>query len=158
MKNEFKDHRRDEVAPVAPPRDCPSGRAQASFKAISAAVGVAVKLALTQDAPPAISRKLYGNAGSSVRGCRCGAEMVGDIRCSRATAPRAGGSRARRGGEARSLPSLRCAFPACQSPPGICWERAGKQEACFGGRPEIFLAHARALLMPSGSGPLAVGG
>ena len=126
MTNVFKALLRDEVAPVAPPCDCPSGRAQSSFKAISAAVGVAVKLALTRDAPPAISCKLYGNAGSSARGCRCGAKMVRDVRCLRATAPRAGGSRARRGGEARSLPSLRCAFPACQSPPGLCWEPGWK--------------------------------
>ena len=61
MPNHCQDPRREEVATVASPCDHPSGRARASFKTISAAVDVAVKLALTQDAPPAVSRKLYGN-------------------------------------------------------------------------------------------------
>ena len=153
MTNVFKALLRDEVAPVAPPCDCPSGRAQSSFKAISAAVGVAVKLALTQDAPPAISRKLHGNARSGARWCRCGAEMVGDVRCSRAASDRRFSCALRRRGAL--LPALRISRFSILPQVSLLGAGQESRRLAF----EVGLRfYLRAPAPCACSGPLAVGG
>lgn len=65
---------RDAAAQEAAPGGRPAAaRPPASFKAIAAAVGVAVELALAQDAPPALARKLHGKVGQGA----CGVPLNG---------------------------------------------------------------------------------